>query len=983
MKSRIVVLSLILCSVIALTLQAQILWDEDGVAIRQGKHIEWYRSADSDGSGYLFVTWSDCRTGTRDIYAQKFDTGGNALWVAGGVHVVEAPGRQEDPVIVADGAGGAVIAWVDVVADPKCRAYCQRIDSDGNLLWPADGVVVNENVSTHSPVNICSDGSGGAIITWKDVRSDEVGDIYIVRLTSEGNVAPGWTRDGQVICSAPGEQSGTSIGSDGSGGAIITWKDKRSGTNYDIYVQKVSADGGAQWENGGLPVCSMAVDQDQVKLWSDGSSGAFIAWRDRRSGSYTDIYGQRINGAGEMQWADQGTIICGADGNQEKPRLINDGAGGAIFTWKDHRNNPYDWDLYAQRVNANGIKMWNPDDVPVCTASSDQIEVRLTLVDTGEAVFVWVDQRNEGSPLGDIYAQRINTTGVPQWTPNGETICAADFSQFSPLLRSDTSGGIYAIWGDHRSGSIGIYAQRLNGAGALQWTAEGLAIVRGISGNATHLQMTEGIEGAILVWEDGRRGALGTFAYAQKIGAGGSPQWTVNGTGIDTSALGNQTFPAVTEDGSGGAYFAWEDRRDGIIQIYAQRLNAGGTPHWQQALRVSPTDNDQTDPWIVSDGDGGIVVSWSDLRNDNDYDVYSQRIDSQGQIQWDTQGLRISTSGYDDYAHGIAGDGSGGTFILWQGGSWDNQNIYARKVDMDGTVPAEWTGDGLTLCAASGHQVEPRVIPDGDGGMIIVWEDSRDGAKDIFTQRVSGDGDLLWTVSGADSLNGLPVCQAQNDQSSPYVTGAGQSGCFIAWHDFRTIGNGNDIYLQKLDGAGTAQLESDGAGLAIIDGDQFSPVLISDPEDVIIAVWEDNRSDVTKLDLYAQASDGAGTPLWQTDGTPVVQYHHKQSTPLGMPDGQGGAFVAWEDMRSSGKSETHDIYAQRLQQPSAQLRGDVTNDGNINVLDVLAALNHILDVIPLDAGGQWRADCSGDGAINVLDALGIANVILGLGTCAP
>jgi hypothetical protein len=31
--------------------------------------------------------------------------------------------------------------------------------------------------------------------------------------------------------------------SDGSGGAIITWKDYRSGTNYDIYAQNVSSDG--------------------------------------------------------------------------------------------------------------------------------------------------------------------------------------------------------------------------------------------------------------------------------------------------------------------------------------------------------------------------------------------------------------------------------------------------------------------------------------------------------------------------------------------------------------------------------------------------------------------------------------------------------------------------------------------------------------------------------------------------------------------
>lgn len=58
--------------------------------------------------------------------------------------------------------------------------------------------------------------------------------------------------------------------------------------------------------------------------------------------------------------------------------------------------------------------------------------------------------------------------------------------------------------------------------------------------------------------------------------------------------------------------------------------------------------------------------------------------------------------------------------------------------------------------------------------------------------------------------------------------------------------------------------------------------------------------------------------------------------------------------------------------------GDVTEDGTINVLDVLAVINHILDVQPLQGDALALADCNGDQSINVLDALGIVNVILGV-----
>jgi hypothetical protein len=68
--------------------------------------------------------------------------------------------------------------------------------------------------------------------------------------------------------------------------------------------------------------------------------------------------------------------------------------------------------------------------------------------------------------------------------------------------------------------------------------------------------------------------------------------------------------------------------------------------------------------------------------------------------------------------------------------------------------------------------------------------------------------------------------------------------------------------------------------------------------------------------------------------------------------------------------------------PGGEL-GDVTASGDINILDVLAVINHIIAVQLLSEDELCRADCNLDGRINVLDALGIANVILGIGHCPP
>jgi hypothetical protein len=64
-------------------------------------------------------------------------------------------------------------------------------------------------------------------------------------------------------------------------------------------------------------------------------------------------------------------------------------------------------------------------------------------------------------------------------------------------------------------------------------------------------------------------------------------------------------------------------------------------------------------------------------------------------------------------------------------------------------------------------------------------------------------------------------------------------------------------------------------------------------------------------------------------------------------------------------------------------RGDINGDATINIIDVLATVNHILGIQVLEGIELECADCNADETINVLDALGIVNVILGIGECAP
>ena len=117
--------------------------------------------------------------------------------------------------------------------------------------------------------------------------------------------------------------------------------------------------------------------------------------------------------------------------SQVWPQLISDLNGGAIIAWEDGRNGTGTNDIYAQRIDENGIAQWTTDGIPVCTDQSIQNETAICSDGNGGAIIVWTDYRTSGSA---IYGQRINSDGEVQWIADGKYIFAAIYSLYKYLF---------------------------------------------------------------------------------------------------------------------------------------------------------------------------------------------------------------------------------------------------------------------------------------------------------------------------------------------------------------------------------------------------------------------------------------------------------------------------------------------------------------------------------------------------------------------
>ena len=129
--------------------------------------------------------------------------------------------------------------------------------------------------------------------------------------------------------------------------------------------------------------------------------------------------------------------MCAAPENQSKPRIISDGAGGAIITWHDIRNGTDNADIYAQRIDAQGKPQWTINGITLCNEANAQNSPIITTDSAGGAIIIWQDYRTN---YADLYAQRVNNKGDVLWNNNGVLVCGVSGAQGNPVVINDGVG---------------------------------------------------------------------------------------------------------------------------------------------------------------------------------------------------------------------------------------------------------------------------------------------------------------------------------------------------------------------------------------------------------------------------------------------------------------------------------------------------------------------------------------------------------------
>ncbi len=967
-----------LSALILLTsLWAQFDWMDNGIPLRQGIHIEWQRTGDIGSNGEMIFAWSDTRFGDRDVFIQKVDINGNALWGELGKQVADWPGRQEDPLVINDGAGGAYVVWVDYRDEPEDGdIYAQYINSDGERMWGDSGIALTSVAGPQVSPNMCYDGNGGAFVIWNDMSGSQYGVIYGTHLSPDMSeiVAQG---TGVPILAGPGQHNKVSIETGGVGFANMVWEQVDGSGGSNLHAQRIDSQCNTLWsapDENGVVVCDAEGDQFKPKINDMTNSVSVIVWEDRRDNpDENDIYLQFIDENGNTLLQNNGIPVCEDTFVQNNPRVkAEDGA--AFVVWEDFRNHPENGDVYGQRITLDGQIGWEANGQPICTAPGKQTTPRLTADGQGGVYVVWMDERFAAAPEIDIFLQHLDADGTESFETDGLAMCLAPKKQEAPLVRPDGNGGAFTVWGDRRTGSIGLYVQHVTPETGITLEEDGTQMYFGIDGNTLEVASVYlGNDNSLAYWEDHRWGGGAPSTYGMIINSNYDPDVA---QAFPLSQNAYQKSPQIARIGN-HLFMNYKSVSPwGTILQYYQVLdinnnfNTVGDPSGQVVYEPAFPSNQEWSALVAGD-DGYFYFAWSDTRFEISwsYVVFVQKYDELGVPQWQNDGVLVGNLDGDNIIYDIQAIPGGGCVVSWEQNFMGDQNIYARVVDADGSFPAGWE-EPVAISAVNGEQTN-LTIAQVDNGIFAAWKDVRNGNADIFGQLIRYDG----TMDGPD--DGFGIAVKINDQLNPSITYNEQSDeVLVCWEDF-VNGSDYDIFCTII--PMSTLTPGTELPLAVYSGSgQTSPFVYTSQDGVFMAAWEDTRASLASDIYYQEILNGEF--VFEPGGVYICSAPFRQEFPVIdlYSHTDNSYMVYWLDARSSGKEDLINLYIQsRTIDGGGCGDGDVNNDGSLDVLDVVSSVGFIMGTIADPTPEElFAADVNCDGSLDVLDIVSMVNTII-------
>ena len=314
----------------------------------------------------------------------------------------------------------------------------QAIDQNGERKFGDLGILISDNPNrSYCVVNnyLYIDKDGNIIVAVSDGRDCEDGKtfmgLYVYKVSPEGEML--WDENGVTLDWDTELIAATKIIGLADGSYVFAWMRSNAlgSMTMAINLQRLSADGEAQWGEGEVSLTSETITYQYPYLVDAGMNQFILVFA---KGSAQDIYARKIDFDGTSVWGQDTRIYRGGWGGIPIWTLLDiqpSGDGGVIVGWNDDRNYTNIESAYISYVTGDGKIGFS--------AASDEGDVKLSYSDwkhynckvladpAGDGFLAFFRETDGGQGWQHMIVQKVSKQGELLFGDEG--IQLSDFEQ--------------------------------------------------------------------------------------------------------------------------------------------------------------------------------------------------------------------------------------------------------------------------------------------------------------------------------------------------------------------------------------------------------------------------------------------------------------------------------------------------------------------------------------------------------------------------
>jgi FlgD Ig-like domain/Fibronectin type III domain len=356
---------------------------------------------------------------------------------------------------------------------------------------------------------------------------------------------------------------------------------------------------------------------------------------------------------------------------------------------------------------------------------------------------------------------------------------------------------------------------------------------------------------------------------------------------------GEQAIPKVVNGPTGDTYIGFFSNDSGNYDVRLQRLDSLGNELWTNdgiLISDNPAMTWLTDWDMTVDADNHAILTFQDIRNAGDNNIYAYRIAPDGTFVWGADGLELSNSAAFDVSPKAEVTSEGNVIIAWQS---DDDSIM-QKITPDGTLL--WGASGITISTANTISWPQPFAVDNDEIILKYFEDTGSFpgiTRYCYAQKYDTDGNAVWAnstvVSNAGGISAwTQIFNIISDENN---------GCFITWHDTRGGGMTSYPFTQHILADGTVEFTANGVQLSTENNRQsYCPESVYfGATDELITYWKQTDGNQNNHGITGQKLDADGNILWGNNGNNLIAISSNYIRLVGLRKAEDDLMLILED----------------------------------------------------------------------------------------